>query len=130
MHLFMLDSIIQHSIIHGYHDCNENDKTCCEFHKTSPFKYIVLSIQGDINFKAKLLPSEEMRRCLPTSFTEDVLNRRAYLLIVAMNAAKPATWPTHPFLELTHRPFNMFFSGLFFFNIGNPADPFIACERC
>ena len=51
--------------------------------------------------------------------------RRAYLLILAMNTTQPATWPAHPFLELTDRPLNMFLSRLVFLDEGNPAYPFI-----
>ena len=43
-----------------------------------------------------------------------------------MNTAQPATWPAHPLLEFTDRPFDMLFSRLVFLDEGNPADPFIA----
>jgi hypothetical protein len=54
MYPLVLDSIKQHEIINGYNNCNKNDKSCCEFHTISSYKYIVLSIQKEINFEAKL----------------------------------------------------------------------------
>ena len=52
--------------------------------------------------------------------------RRADRLILTMNTAQPATWPAHPFLELTDGPFHMLFSRLVFLDEGNPAYPLIA----
>ena len=54
--------------------------------------------------------------------------RRAYLLILTMNAAQPAAWSTHPFLEFTESPFDVLTSGLVFLYRGNPAYPLIARE--
>ena len=57
------------------------------------------------------------------------MNRRADRLILTMNAAQPAAWPAHPFLEFSDRPFDMLFSRLVLLDEGNPADPFIARKR-
>ena len=55
MYPFVLDSIKQHEIINGYNNYNKNDKSCYDFHKISSYKYIVLSIQKEVNFEANLL---------------------------------------------------------------------------
>ena len=47
-----------------------------------------------------------------------------------MNTAHPATWPAHPFLELTDRPFDMLISRLVFLDERNPAYPLIARKGC
>ena len=53
MYPFVLNGIKQHAIINGYNNCNKKDKSCCEFHKISPYKYIVISIQKEVNLKLK-----------------------------------------------------------------------------
>jgi hypothetical protein len=51
MYPIVLNGIKQHEIINGYNNCGKNDKTCCGLHKISPYKYIVLSIQKEVNLR-------------------------------------------------------------------------------
>ena len=60
----ILDRVIQHEIINGYNNRNKNDKFYCGFHRISPYKYIVFSIQKEVNSEANLLQEIEKVRLL------------------------------------------------------------------
>ena len=66
------NGIIQHEIINGNNNCDKNDKSCCEFHKISPYKYIVLSIQKGINSETKnVAPRGEQCSNVPRWWTRN-----------------------------------------------------------
>ena len=88
-------------------------------------------MESRFSIRACDLRNDRKRYALFCSFRSSIehcLYRRAYLFILAMNTAQPATGPAHPFLEFTDRPYNMLFSRLVFLDEGNPAYPLIASK--
>jgi hypothetical protein len=57
---------------------------------------------------------------------EEFLYRRAYRLILAVNAANPAAWPADPFLEFTYGPLDVLLPRFVLLDGGNPTNPLIA----
>ena len=61
-------------------------------------------------------------------FIEHPLHRWAYRFVRTMDAAYPATGPTHSFFEFRNHSLNMFISCFLLLDCYSPADPLVACQ--
>jgi hypothetical protein len=86
---------------------------------------VVLFLLSDFELLFRHLLSPLLR-----SSAEHPSHRRAYRLVLSMNAANPATGAAYPFFELRAYPLDMLLPGLQFLDRNNPADPLVAGERC